>query len=118
MPITIPASRHIAAGGLFPDVSRIVLGILSEVVFPGEEILGVETTKKMQVLIENWVEEDRFLDIDTRWQPGTKIDRVRFNSDKQEFQLRFAACEAEETETFFELEAAAVAPAIRQSRPR
>jgi hypothetical protein len=118
MPITLPADRHAAAGGLFPGVSTVVLGILDEVVFPGEMILGVETAKKFRVIVENWVEEDRFLDLDTRWYPGTKIDNATFTSDFQEFTLRYSAFETEETEAFFQLETANVEGAIRKNRAR
>jgi hypothetical protein len=116
MPLTSPADRH-AAAQLFPGVSRIVLGILDEIVFPGEEILGVENATGMRVLVENWTEEDRFLNINTRWVPGTKIDTVRFSKDFQEFQLRFGAIQAEETEAFLELstgDGLTVAPITRQ----
>ena len=101
MTLILPKDRNKAQ--ITTGTTRIVLGILDDVTMPGEQILGVENTPDMRVLITNWTEGDRFLDVDTAWQPGTEIDRVTFTRGFKEFTLPYSALEAEENEEFLRL---------------
>lgn len=103
---TTPLSADpIRAAARLPSISRRVQGILSGKIMAGEIILGTETVTSLTIEVDQWGEE-RFLDLDAEWYPGTVLPTGNFTKTFETFKLGYWAFAMTQTDAFFREEGA------------
>lgn len=115
---TSPLSADpIVAAARQPTISRRVQGILSGTIMAGERILGTEPSTTLTVEVDEWGEE-RLLDLDAEWQPGTTLPTGKFEQSFTPFRLGHWAFAMTETQAKFDEDTNNPNPGSRFNRVR